>query len=157
MQCEWDLDRAYEALRKKGLAAAAKKASRHASEGLVGLAVRPLAGAAGASAASAAAVVEVNSETDFVARNELFQGLVGRAAAAALELGARHKHQQGAPGAAELDANQVGHAMHARDCPTLRVGSWQAWLQMDWRLWPEQETFSSDAGQLLRVVSTHTQ
>jgi hypothetical protein len=36
--CDWDMERAYELLRKKGLAAAAKKASRHAAEGLVGLA-----------------------------------------------------------------------------------------------------------------------
>ena len=59
------MERAYEALRKKGLAAAAKKSSRHAAEGLVGLARSP--------GGEAAAVVEVNSETDFVARNDLFR------------------------------------------------------------------------------------
>ena len=53
-------------LRKKGLAAAAKKAGRVAAEGLIGAATRNLAGA----------LVEVNSETDFVARNELFQAFV---------------------------------------------------------------------------------
>jgi elongation factor Ts len=61
-----DLEAAVDWLRKKGLAAAAKKASRTAAEGLVGVAVN---GAAGA-------VVEVNSETDFVAKNETFQAFV---------------------------------------------------------------------------------
>ena len=61
-----DMEAAVDWLRKKGLAAAAKKAGRVAADGLVSLATR---GAAGA-------VVEVNSETDFVARNELFQAFV---------------------------------------------------------------------------------
>src|SRR5436190_20350263 len=61
-----DLEAAVDWLRKKGLAAAAKKSGRVAAEGLVGIATR----------ANAGAVVEVNSETDFVARNELFQAFV---------------------------------------------------------------------------------
>jgi len=61
-----DLEAAVDWLRKKGLAAAAKKAGRVAAEGLVGVATRGGVGA----------VVEVNSETDFVARNELFQAFV---------------------------------------------------------------------------------
>src|SRR5437763_8418959 len=61
-----DLEAAVDWLRKKGLAAAAKKSGRVAAEGLVGVATRARAGAA----------VEVNSETDFVARNELFQAFV---------------------------------------------------------------------------------
>src|SRR5881398_4050573 len=61
-----DIEGAVDWLRKKGLAAAAKKAGRVASDGLVGVAARGTAGA----------VVEVNSETDFVARNELFQTFV---------------------------------------------------------------------------------
>ena len=61
-----DLEAAVDWLRKKGLAAAAKKAGRVAAEGLVGVATRGPAGA----------VVEVNSETDFVARNDLFQAFV---------------------------------------------------------------------------------
>ncbi len=61
-----DMDAAVAWLRKKGLAAAAKKAGRVASEGLVGIAVDGNAGA----------VVEVNAETDFVARNETFQEFV---------------------------------------------------------------------------------
>ena len=69
-----DIESAVDWLRKKGLAAAAKKAGRVASDGLVGIATR---GAAGA-------VVEVNSETDFVARNELFQAFVRTVAALAV-------------------------------------------------------------------------
>ncbi|MGE5268071.1 MAG: translation elongation factor Ts [Thiohalocapsa sp.] len=70
-----DIEAAVDWLRKKGLAAAAKKAGRVAAEGLVGVATR---GAAGA-------VVEVNAETDFVARNELFQAYVRAVAALAIE------------------------------------------------------------------------
>jgi len=62
-------------LRKKGLAAAAKKSGRTAAEGLVGLAT---AGARGA-------LVEVNAETDFVSRNEQFQALVREIATLALD------------------------------------------------------------------------
>ncbi len=69
-----DLEAAVDWLRKKGLAAAAKKAGRVAAEGLVGVAV---AGPVGA-------VVEVNSETDFVGRNEQFQGFVSAVAQLAL-------------------------------------------------------------------------
>jgi elongation factor Ts len=61
-----DIEAAVDWLRKKGLAAAAKKAGRVAAEGLVGVATGDRTGA----------VVEVNSETDFVARNELFQNFV---------------------------------------------------------------------------------
>lgn len=65
-----DVEAAVDWLRKKGLAAAAKKAGRVAAEGLIGIATVDKAGA----------VVEVNSETDFVARNELFQDFVRRVA-----------------------------------------------------------------------------
>ena len=61
-----DIEAAVDWLRTKGLAAAAKKASRVAAEGLVGVATRGTRGA----------LVEVNSETDFVAKNEQFQGFV---------------------------------------------------------------------------------
>jgi elongation factor Ts len=61
-----DLETAFDWLRKKGLAAAAKKAGRVAAEGLVGLTTEGTRGA----------LVEVNAETDFVARNENFQGFV---------------------------------------------------------------------------------
>jgi elongation factor Ts len=70
-----DMEAAVDLLRKKGLAKAAKKAGRVAAEGLVGI----------ASSGTKAVVVELNSETDFVARNEHFQGLVRNVAAVALE------------------------------------------------------------------------
>jgi elongation factor Ts len=72
-----DIEAAVDWLRKKGLAKAAKKAGRVAAEGLVGLAVSGTKGV----------LVEVNSETDFVARNEQFQGLVRNIAGVALTLG----------------------------------------------------------------------
>jgi elongation factor Ts len=72
-----DMEAAVDWLRKKGLSKAAKKAGRVAAEGLVGVF---LAGTKGA-------VVEVNSETDFVARNEHFQGLVKMIADVALNVG----------------------------------------------------------------------
>ena len=64
-------------LRKKGLSKAAKKAGRVAAEGLIGAAL----------SASKGVLVEVNSETDFVARNDLFQGLVKMIANVALDVG----------------------------------------------------------------------
>lgn len=69
-----DMEKAVDWLRKKGLASAAKKASRIAAEGLVSVAVDGNSGA----------VVEVNSETDFVAKNEIFQEYVEDAAKVAL-------------------------------------------------------------------------
>jgi len=73
-----DLENAVDWLRKKGLAKAAKKAGRVAADGLIGVAVK----------ANKGVVVEVNSETDFVARNDLFQGLVKMIADVALDVGA---------------------------------------------------------------------
>src|SRR6201987_419508 len=61
-----DIEAAVDWLRKKGLAGAAKKAGRVAAASLVGITTKGGAGA----------VIEVNSETDFVARNELFQAFV---------------------------------------------------------------------------------
>jgi len=72
-----EMEAAVDLLRKKGLAKAAKKAGRIAAEGLIGLAVEGQKGV----------VVEVNSETDFVARNDLFQGLVKMTANVALSVG----------------------------------------------------------------------
>lgn len=69
-----DMEQAIDWLRKKGLASAAKKASRVAAEGLVAVAVDGKKGA----------VVEVNSETDFVAKNDTFQEFVEDAAIVAL-------------------------------------------------------------------------
>jgi elongation factor Ts len=72
-----DLEGAVDWLRKKGLSQAAKKSGRVAAEGLVGV----------ASAALKGAMVEVNSETDFVARNETFQNFVSTLAGLALTVG----------------------------------------------------------------------
>jgi elongation factor Ts len=72
-----DMEAATDWLRAKGLAKAAKKSTRVAAEGLVGIAVNGTTGAA----------VEVNSETDFVARNEKFQAMVADIAKLALNAG----------------------------------------------------------------------
>jgi elongation factor Ts len=70
-----DIEAAVDWLRKKGLSAAAKKAGRVAAEGLIGVATRGPVGA----------VVEVNSETDFVARNQAFQSFVRSVSELALD------------------------------------------------------------------------
>ena len=70
-----DIEAAVDWLRKKGLSAAAKKAGRVAAEGLIGVATRGPVGA----------VVEVNSETDFVARNQAFQSFVRTVSELALD------------------------------------------------------------------------
>ena len=73
-----DMEAAVDLLRAKGLAAVAKKSSRTAAEGLVGVAVSGTKGVA----------VEINSETDFVAKNDQFQDFVRKTTEAALGLGA---------------------------------------------------------------------
>jgi elongation factor Ts len=72
-----EMEAAIDWLRAKGLAAAAKKAGRTAAEGLVGVAVEGKRGT----------IVEVNSETDFVAKNEIFQDFVRNVAKLALQHG----------------------------------------------------------------------
>ena len=74
-ETDGDLDAAIDWLRKKGLSAAAKKSSRVASEGLVGVSASGTVGT----------LVEVNSETDFVARNEDFQTFVATLASLAAD------------------------------------------------------------------------
>lgn len=76
VECNSVFDDAVDWLRKKGLAAAAKKASRVAADGLIGIASK---------AGTDASIIEVNSETDFVARNDKFQDFVLKAANLALE------------------------------------------------------------------------
>lgn len=73
-----DMEAAVDLLRAKGLATAAKKSSRTAAEGLVGVAVDGTKGTA----------VEINSQTDFVAKNEQFQDFVRKVTGVALGLGA---------------------------------------------------------------------
>jgi elongation factor Ts len=82
-----DMEAAQDWLRKKGLSKAAKKAGRVAAEGLIGT----------LTAGTKGVVVEVNSETDFVARNEQFQGLVKMIAQVALKAGADVEKINAAP------------------------------------------------------------
>lgn len=77
-EVQGDMEAAVDWLRKKGLSAAAKKAGRVAAEGLVAV----------AASGNKAAVVEINAETDFVARNDSFQKFVLQAAQIALATGA---------------------------------------------------------------------
>jgi elongation factor Ts len=77
VESDGDMQGAIDWLRKKGLSAAAKKSGRVASEGLVGIALAP----------GKVAMVEINAETDFVARNEAFQGFVETVAKIALTTG----------------------------------------------------------------------
>ncbi|KAJ9506269.1 hypothetical protein QJQ45_000207 [Haematococcus lacustris] len=116
----WDLAQAHEALRLKGVEAAAKKSTRHAAEGLVGLySANP----------HLAVAVEVNSETDFVARNALFQALVQRVTQAAAALLPSNAHHSGSmqgegagcsagPAVQELDVEQT-QAASSELCPGL--------------------------------------
>ena len=80
-----DIEAAVDWLRKKGLAKAAKKSGRVAADGLVGVAVE----------ANLGVVVEVNSETDFVARNDDFQALVRGVLAVALDKAPRRRRRGG--------------------------------------------------------------
>ncbi|HWF93904.1 MAG TPA: translation elongation factor Ts [Xanthobacteraceae bacterium] len=114
-----DMEKAVDHLRKKGLAKAAKKAGRVAAEGLIGAAV----------SATKGVVVEVNSETDFVARNDLFQGLVKMIADIALSAGTdveTIKHAKaGTITVAEALADtiaKVGENMTLRRAASLSVG-----------------------------------
>ena len=115
-----DMEGAIDWLRAKGLSAAAKKAGRTASEGLVGVAVEGQRGA----------VVEVNSETDFVAKNELFQDFVRNVAKLALQhgtdveaLGAA-QYPEGGTVAEKLTDNiaKIGENQSLRRAAVIEVG-----------------------------------
>jgi elongation factor Ts len=99
-----DIEAAVDWLRKKGLSKAAKKSGRVAADGLVGVAVE----------ANFGVVVEVNSETDFVARNDDFQALVRGVVAVALDKGAdveieavKESHYMGGGTVADAIANAI--------------------------------------------------
>src|SRR5271169_2785899 len=99
-----DIEAAIDWLRKKGLAKAAKKSGRIAADGLVGVAIE----------ANFGVVVEVNSETDFVARNDDFQALVRGVLAVALDKGAgveaeavKGSHYPGGGTVADAIANAI--------------------------------------------------
>ena len=117
-----DLEAAVDWLRAKGISKADKKAGRTAAEGLIGV----------AGEATRAVVVEVNSETDFVARNESFQELVRNVAKVALEVGGETEAvaNAGYPGSdksvteAIKDAvGTIGENMSFRRSKALSVGS----------------------------------
>jgi elongation factor Ts len=117
-----DLEGAVDWLRKKGLSAAAKKAGRVAAEGLVGAAVGGPAGA----------LVEVNSETDFVARNDKFQALVAAISKLALGTGSDVEALKAAayPGTGRTVGDElthliatIGENLSLRRTATLSVGT----------------------------------
>ncbi len=114
-----DVESAVDWLRKKGLSKAAKKSGRIAAEGLIGVAVKGTKGV----------VVEVNSETDFVARNDLFQGLVKTIANVALDVGADVEKIKAAKAGSvtiEVAINEtiakIGENMNLRRAAELSVG-----------------------------------
>jgi elongation factor Ts len=114
-----DMTAAQDWLRKKGLSKAAKKAGRVAAEGLIGVQVTGTKGV----------VVEVNSETDFVARNDLFQGLVKMIADVALSVGADVETIKSAKAGSITVAEsisdsiaKIGENMTLRRVATLSVG-----------------------------------
>jgi elongation factor Ts len=103
-ETQGDIEGAVDWLRKKGLAAAAKKAGRVAAEGLVGVATSASPGGA------AGAVVEVNAETDFVARNDAFQNFVRQVADLTLAKGEIEAVKAAAfPGSARNVAEELTH------------------------------------------------
>jgi len=117
-----DMDAAVDWLRAKGLAKAAKKSTRVAAEGLIGLATGDKSGA----------LVEVNSETDFVARNEKFQAMVSEIAKLALSTGGNLEKLKTAkyPGSTHAVAEYVaemvatiGENMTVRRAAALVVGN----------------------------------
>ena len=122
VEVDGDMEAAIDWLRKKGLSKAAKKADRVAAEGLV--AVKAEERGAG----MAAAAVEVNAETDFVARNELFQKAVAEVAGLAINAGDLEalKSAQTSAGKSVADTMtdliaQIGENMSVRRVETLSV------------------------------------
>ena len=99
-EADGDIEAAIDWLRKKGLAAAAKKSGRVAAEGLVGV----------ASAPGRAAMVEVNAETDFVARNETFQAFVATVAERRPRRSARTSRRSSAAPLSRHRAHRRGRA-----------------------------------------------
>ena len=112
-----DIEAAVDWLRKKGLSKAAKKSGRVAAEGLVGVAVHGENGV----------VVEVNSETDFVARNEEFQALVKTIALVAVEKGEtdvealKNQHYPGGAHGRRRDLQRHRHHRREHDPAPRRV------------------------------------
>lgn len=121
-ETQGDLEGAVDWLRKKGLAAAAKKSGRVAAEGLVAV----------ATAGTKGAVVEVNAETDFVARNDKFQAFAAKSAELALATGGDVEALKAAayPGTSHTAQDEltsliatVGENMNLRRSVTLSVSA----------------------------------
>lgn len=121
-ETQGDLEGAVDWLRKKGLAAAAKKSGRIAAEGLVAV----------ATAGTKGAVVEVNAETDFVARNDKFQAFAAKSAELALATGGDVEALKAAtyPGTSHTAQDEltsliatVGENMNLRRAVTLSVSA----------------------------------
>ena len=116
-----DIEAAVDLLRKKGITKAAKKAGRTAADGLIGVALAPGKGA----------LVEVNAETDFVARNDAFQDFVRKSAAQALkEEGSSERLQAASFGGGQTFAEalaalvaKIGENMSIRRSAALSVSS----------------------------------
>src|SRR5690349_5150257 len=115
-----DMTAAQDWLRKKGLSKAAKKAGRVAAEGLIGVAIDGTKGV----------VVEVNAETDFVARNDLFQGLVKMIADVALTVGPDVEKLKAAKAGSQTveesistTVAKIGENMTLRRAAELKVGA----------------------------------
>lgn len=104
-------DEAITVLRKKGLAAASNKSARRAAEGLVGLQ---------RTNSDNVAIVEINSETDFVARNEQFQSLVSSAATAVLNCEVTSSGQSSHVKSFEVDARTLNECSIVPGGPTLQ-------------------------------------
>jgi elongation factor Ts len=122
VEAQGDMDAAIDWLRAKGLSAAAKKSGRVAAEGLVGVASGP----------NVAAMVEVNAETDFLARNETFQNFVAEVAGLALSVGDDIEALKAAtfPGTSHSTQEEltrliatIGENMSIRRAKVLRVSS----------------------------------
>lgn len=120
VECSGDLEAAVDWLRKKGLSSAAKKADRVASEGLVAVALE----------GKKAAAIELNSETDFVARNDKFQALAKTIAGIALKTGSDVEALKGAsyPGTGRTVEDEIkehiaviGENMNLRRAAVLSV------------------------------------
>ncbi|MBN8936416.1 MAG: elongation factor Ts [Rhizobiales bacterium] len=119
-ESQGNVEAAVDWLRKKGLSKAAKKSGRVAAEGLIGVTVKGTKGV----------VVEVNSETDFVARNDMFQGLVKMIANVALDVGPDvEKIKAAKAGSATIAESisetiaKVGENMTLRRAAELTVGA----------------------------------
>ena len=114
VESKGNMEAAMEYLRKKGLATADKKSSRTAAEGLISIAVKGTKGS----------IVEVNSETDFVARNDEFQAYVRKVTDTALEKGANDVDALGKSAQDGLVAliAKIGENMKLRRVASLSVG-----------------------------------